>query len=172
MRRNNGDKLLLKLGMTKVLAAGLLVAIGFSLGACHKRRARTTLEGNWNVIGVQGAFINQCSLDGEIVDATDTLLGEVQFTRNEVTRSYTLMQGDPDCYLEAHRDGTKSWKVLDHERLGRLSHTYEITIGDEAWTVVFGENRLGESARNQDIAYLGKVSDLGSAFYIELERAD
>jgi hypothetical protein len=154
------------------LVFGILLLFLFSLGSCQKRRARNTLEGKWNVIGVQGAFIDQCSLDGEIVDARDTLLGELHFDRKEVSRAYVLMQGDPSCYLEAQRNDTKSWEVLDHERIVTAAHTYEIRIGDESWTVIFGENRIGEAARNQDVAYLAQLGGVGSALYIELERVN
>jgi hypothetical protein len=82
------------------------------------------------------------------------------------------MQGDPSCYLEAQRNDTKSWEVLDHERIVTAAHTYEIRIGDESWTVIFGENRIGEAARNQDVAYLAQLGGVGSALYIELERVN
>lgn len=139
--------------------------------SCHKKRATESLAGTWNVVGAEGGFISACDTFIYRLYEQDTLLGSVIFDEDVVHRNYRLFDDQEGCYDHSNISDEVDWMVLEHQRIKIAVHRYVLSIGDEEWSAVFGENRTGEPAANQDFLYLARIGEGSSLLYLELERA-
>jgi hypothetical protein len=147
-----------------------LPALLFGIFSCHKQKATLTLEGTWNVVGAEGGFISSCEAYVFKLNVKDSLLGTLTFKEEEVVRDYELFVDKDGCYDHTYINDTQEWRVMDHERYRVAAHRYVLQIGNEEWSAVFGEDRTGEPASEQDFLYLARIGEGSSLLYLELER--
>ena len=150
-----------------VVAIALLLVI--STG-CKKQQAKRDLIGDWTVTGYTGILKNDCSEDGDFFDEEGNIYGSITFDDRMMKRDYALLPDSGDCYAFADFDDLVRWKVIDYAEQRTVAHQYTLEIDGLSWNLFFGDEAVGELPLDQEIIYLGHLSNAGDAISIELTR--